>query len=95
MIPTSKNSPADTARAGRRLADILTLACMATSGLLIGWALLGPQEGMEALGIIIPWGIAVMAHTILSLPALILAWKSGRYFRNAFIFSYFVTTHPC
>lgn len=77
-------------RGNQRVATIFTLICMATSGLLAGWAVFGPQEGMEALGIIIPWGIAVLTHVVLSLPALLLAWKTRHPWRNFWIYGYFL-----
>jgi len=71
-------------------ADLLTVVCMGTTGFLVLFAILGPQEGMEALAIIIPWMIAVAAHFILSLPAFILAWKTGRHLRNSWLYAYFL-----
>jgi len=73
----------------QRLADILTLICAGTTAFLIIFAIAGPQEGLEALVLIIPWMIAVVVHVISSLPVLVLAWKTGRHLRNTWIFLYF------
>ena len=90
MTPEAEDNGPDASRGNQRVATISTLICMATTGFLVGWAILGPQEGMETLAIIVPWGIAVLTHVVLSLPALLLAWKTGYRWRNIWIFGYFL-----
>ena len=74
----------------QKLADILTLLCLATTGILILFLIFGPQEGLEAMIIIIPWMLAVAVHLTLGIGALVCAWLSGAPWRNSWIYIYFL-----
>jgi len=74
----------------QKLADIQTLFCIASTGPLILFLMFGPKEGMETLGIIIPWLFAGLVNLVLGLLALVNAFKARAPLRNAWIYSYFI-----
>jgi len=69
---------------------VLTAISAASSGFLILWIALGPHSGMERLGIIIPWMIALAVHIFLSIPALLWAWQGRPHTGFWWIYGYFL-----
>ena len=74
----------------QKLADILTLLCLVTTGFLVLFLIFGPQEGLEAMIIIIPWMLAMAVHLTLGIGALVFAWLTRAPWRNSWIYIYFL-----
>ncbi|MFZ5573213.1 MAG: ankyrin repeat domain-containing protein [Thermodesulfobacteriota bacterium] len=73
-----------------RQAAVLTLTSMASTGILLLFYAVGPQSGMEALVLIVPWFLSLIVHLVLTVPALIFAWKSRAHLRLSWIYTYFL-----
>ncbi|MGD8242926.1 MAG: ankyrin repeat domain-containing protein, partial [Desulfobacterales bacterium] len=74
----------------QKLADILTLICLAAAVILVLFAIFGPKSGPEAMIILIPWMLAGAVHLTLGIGALVCAWLSGAPWRNSWIYVYFL-----
>ena len=74
----------------QKLADILTVLCLVTTGIMVFFLIFGPKEGLEAMIIIIPWILAVAVHLTLGIGALVCAWLSRAPWRNSWIYIYFL-----
>ena len=86
---TSHRSEPDRLRFYLKMADILTLICVAATGALIVCYILIPKSGMETLALIIPWMFAFAVNVLLVLPALFCTVLSRRHIRNLWIYGYF------
>ncbi len=74
----------------QRAALILFIPAIISTLVLFFWYVLGPQSGMEALAIIIPWFVALIVHTAVTIPVLIFAYKSRAHLQLSGIYVYFI-----
>ncbi|MGD9160091.1 MAG: ankyrin repeat domain-containing protein [Desulfobacteraceae bacterium] len=72
-----------------KIAQRISLFCIAVNLPLIAFIMFGPKEGMEELAIIVPWLLTVAVNIILIIPALAFALSSRRHLANIWIYAYF------
>jgi len=71
-------------------AYILTGLCLCSTAVLVLTFMFGPNEGMEAMVILIPWCLAGLMHIFLGIAAIICVFLTGSFLKNAWILVYFL-----
>ena len=82
--------PSTTGKNWRKAANLLTAVCLLTVFLLAVCFVLGPKTGIKSLFLIVPWGVAFLAHVILVLPTVFCTIKAPRSGHHLWIYIYFI-----